>query len=291
LRREGIVVVGAGPAGCAAAVQCARLGARPLVVDRRGRGGGLVENGFRIENYPGLEPLPGPAFAELLRGHLDRFGLAVERVSVLGVEQDGADLLLRTDGGTIGARAVILAPGTLPLPLGVDGEAALDGSLVFCEVRDLLAAVPRPKRVVVVGGGEAACDYALTLARAGARVTIAVRGDALRARGRLTDLVAAEPGVALATSTTVLAIGDAGGRVRLAVRSRGGSGELEADAALVAVGRRSAAPKLVPPLTAHRGLFIAGDARLGSLGQVGCAVGDGLLAAAEAVRAASSGQA
>lgn len=255
-----------------------------------------MENGHCIENYPGLAPLPGPAFAELLRSHLARFGVAVERAAVLGVEQSDEGLAVRTDGGIVTARAVILAPGTIPLPLGVDGEDALAGSLVFYEVRDLLEALPRPSEIVVIGGGEAACDSALTLAGAGARVTIAVRGGALRVRGRLLDLVAAEPRIAMTTGTRAVALAPAGRRARLTMQSGGGSEELLSDAILVAVGRRSAAPALVslpdaagrgPILTRLPGLFIAGDARLGSLGQAGTAVGDGLLAAAEAVRTAS----
>ena len=53
MREEPIVVVGAGPAGCAAAVQCARLGVRPLLLDRMGEAGGLVRNGYLIDKRTG----------------------------------------------------------------------------------------------------------------------------------------------------------------------------------------------------------------------------------------------
>ena len=55
MRREQVVIIGAGPGGCSAAIQCKRLGLEPLVFDRSGRAGGLIENAYAVENYPGLE--------------------------------------------------------------------------------------------------------------------------------------------------------------------------------------------------------------------------------------------
>lgn len=287
------VVVGAGPAGCAAAVQCARLGAPVRLFDRSGRAGGLIANGFLVENYPGLErPLPGPAFAARLAEHLSRFGVEVERDRLLGLEPDGGGWSCRFDGAVVRCRSAILCTGTVARPFAVDGDPGLVQRAVFHEARELLAAIPSPRRVIVIGGGEAAFDYALTLADGGAEVTIAIRGAAPRARGRLARLVAENPSIRVARATRVTALDETEDRVLARAISEGREERWEADGILAAVGRIGTAEELaaalvddapVLPLTPRPGLFICGDARSGSLGQAGIAVGDGLRAAAGAV--------
>lgn len=291
MRGERVVIVGAGPAGVAAAVQCVRLGVTPRLFDRTGAAGGLVENAFSIENYPGLEgPLDGPGLVVKLRAHLARFGLGVERAEVTAITRDGDDFRVESGAGEVRARAVIVSSGTEPLRLGFPNEREYEGRTVFYDVRSLLRRHPRPREVVVAGGGEAACDYALTLSSAGAAVHMAVRSDRLKARGRLADAVRRAEAVQVSFETVCEGIRT----LPTAVRLRGGARgmmEQSADALLVAVGRRSTAAGLLgsgngpPPAgdESRRGLFIAGDARHGGLGQVGMAVGDGIRAATEAV--------
>lgn len=295
MHTEQIVVVGAGPAGCAAAVQCKRLGETPLLLDRTGRAGGLLANACSIENYPGLKPLPGPIFAEKLAAHLARFELPIARGEVTTLVPTEEGLVIRGDFGEVQARCVILAIGTNPLALGIPGAAELTGSGMFYEVSTLLAAVDAPRRVLVIGGSEAALDYALSLAGAGARVTILVRGPALRAgRGRLVSLVRRNPMIELVLETIPRRVGREGRGIVLETAGTQGRTRERADALLAAIGRWSAAEALLnrlnidpqgPIRTSRPGLFVAGDARLGSLGQIGMAVGDGLAAATAAVTA------
>jgi thioredoxin reductase (NADPH) len=284
VRAVDLVVVGAGPAGVAAAVQAARLGVVPEILDRTGHAGGLVEAGFLIENYPGLdEPLPGPAFAARLGAHLRRFGLAVAREAVTRVEPRGERWLVRSDGGERLAAAVILCAGTRPRAWSVPGAERV-AALVFDDVRPLLGGPVGARRVLVAGGGEAAFDYALSLARAGIEATILVRGDAPRAGGRLLSLAAAEPRIRVETATRIAALEPAADGVAVVLETPRGTERRTADAVLTAVGRESALGDLLPgPFQSAPGLFVCGDARLGSLGQAGIAVGDGLAAAPMAV--------
>jgi len=291
------VIVGAGPAGVAAAVQCQRLGVSPRLIDRTGTAGGLIVNGYLVENYPGLEePLPGPAFGARLGNHLARFGVSVEQGELRGVGAAAEGWRLDVDGDELLTETLILATGTAPRNLAL-GPDPVVGARLFYEVRELLGAVARPRRVLVVGGGEAAFDYGLTLARVGARVEIAIRGPAPRARGRLLEL-AAEASIRVRPGTSLVALeaGDGGVAARLA--TAGGEASERVDAVLAAVGRRSTAPELLGEvlggddarsLTPKPGLFICGDGRSGSLGQAGIAVGDGLVAAALAVQRAVGG--
>jgi thioredoxin reductase (NADPH) len=283
-----VAVVGAGPAGCAAAVQCRRLGLEVALLDRTGGAGGLVANAFRVENYPSLPPSDGRAVARMLGAHLERWAIPVERGEVSSMVQRDGHFTLEGSFGCLTARQVILAVGTRPVRLGLDGGSACEGAGLFYEVNRLLAVHPRPSRAVVIGGGEAALDYALSLARAGARVTVLVRGGQVRACRRLQELVAAEPAILIRTGTTVVAMERRAAGFQLVATGEDGRVEYRCDATVAALGRRSAAEELLEAAgvgptrevgTGLPGLFVAGDARLGSLGQVGIAVGDGLLSA------------
>jgi thioredoxin reductase (NADPH) len=267
---ERIVIIGAGPAGCAAAVQCKRLGVEPRLLDRTGRAGGLIANAHRVENYPGLEPSDGPTFVARLQAHIARFGIEVVSGTVTGLEASPRRFVVRDSSGTLTPASVILAVGTTPLPLEIPGARDLRDDLLFYEVRDVLTAHRTPRHVLVIGGGEAALDYALTLARAGARVTILVRGDGVQVCRPLVEGVSREPAIRVLSRRETVSL----------------------KPAVAAIGRRSAASSLLRDVacdarghavTLRGGLYLAGDARSGTLGQVGMAVGDGLAAAAAAV--------
>jgi thioredoxin reductase len=285
MRAERIVIVGAGPGGCSAAVQCSRLGITPLLLDKTGEAGGLVANAWSMENYPGIEPLDGPAYVRLLRAHLERFGLDVEPADVMALRMAPGGLVLDTGSGSIRTKAAILAVGTLPRRLDLPGAENLS-----YEVRHLL--VRRPGRAVVIGGGEMAFDYSLSLARAGAEVAVLVRGAAPRARGRLACFVENEPRISILLEAEALSLARGEKGIMAAVAQPGGRREIACDGAVAAIGRRSALAALESGLdlsttgmifTRVPGLFVIGDARLGSLGQTGIAVGDGLEAAMQAV--------
>jgi thioredoxin reductase (NADPH) len=289
------VIIGAGPAGVSAAVQCQRLGVTPCLLDRDGQAGGLIANAFRIENLAGVAPCDGPGMAERLRESLSRFSLAVERAVVARVGHAPTGLLVEGSMGLVVANAVILAPGTRPLSLDVPGISAA-ATRVFFEVRDLLRQVARPASALVIGGGEAAFDYALSLAAAGASVTVVMRSGSPRACRRLADAVAGEPAITVRAGTTPRTYTEGPASVALEVDTPEGEICLRAEGLLVAIGRVSRAPDLLDPgfgsvnggkILPFPGvpLFIAGDARHGGLGQLAMAFGDGLAAAARAVDA------
>lgn len=314
-----IIIIGAGPAGCAAAGQCTRLGVAPLLLDRTGAPGGLLANAWRIENYPGVGPTDGAGFTEHLRAFLNRFAVEVHRGDLQSIEATAQRMILRGSfdlpapeaGGSetldaLSAECVILAPGTQPKKPAIPGLAQLEDTAVFYEVRRLLEQAPNCGQVAILGGGEAACDYALTLAQQGAEVTMLLRDQSLRARGRLARWIQESPAITVRAGVVLTGVEkaeapSAGGktapclRLDLANRPReaDNTGSLEVDALLIAVGRRSAAEDLLTGLGLKLAgdiqmedprILLAGDARTGTLGQIGMAVGDGLAAAMAAVR-------
>jgi len=288
-RYPDVVVVGAGPGGCAAAVQCRRLGLDTLLVDRAGRPGGLIANAWRVENYPGVPPVDGPGFVALLAAHLERFGIQVVEEEVLAVRPG---LVVEGTRTSWRPRAVVLAVGTAALELDLPGAAG--SRHVFTEVRALLER--SPDRAVVVGGGEAALDQALSLSASGTRVTVMVRAERLASTGRLPEAVRADRRIEVRLGCALRGLHATGNAVEVEVEDGGATEWIVADGVLAAIGRRPLTSELIGDLdlepldgvhTAVPGLFVVGDARLGGLGQAGVAVGDGLnaaLAAAAEVR-------
>ena len=290
MRSAEVVIIGAGPAGISAAVQCKRLGIVPILLDRTGEPGGLVKNAYLIENYPGLEkPLNGPEYVELLKRYIRRFEIPVEKRGVLSISREENSYVLSCDEDIIKTEAVILATGTEPRRLDIPfDERALEG-LVFYEVRNLLSGRRKPGNVLVIGSGEAACDYAMTLASAGADVNLFARGKKLKIRGHLAAYIGQTPGIRVSYDVSCLEISALReNTVEIIARTKNGKMiKNNFNAVLIAVGRCSAAQSLFTDDNSTTsnwpGLFIAGDARFGSLGQLGMAVGDGIRAAIAAV--------
>lgn len=278
-----VTVVGAGPAGCGAAVQSLRLGLEVTLLDSTGRAGGLVEEARLIENYPGLpEPVPGHQFADRLREWIKAAGISLRRFHVDSVAREDHLFAVMGDGGMLLSRSVIIASGTVPdsFSIPVRGGAVIHRSII--ELKDA-----PPERAVIIGGGEAALDYALNLLDRGSRVTVMVRGSRLKASGRLREEALSREGMTFLYNTSPVSASSSQGVVHLVVQTEGEQISIDTDALIAAVGRRPRLPVLRmgcrhAPGRVHtsvEGLFIAGDASLGTLGQSSIAAGQGVRAA------------
>ena len=176
-----VTVIGAGPAGCAAAVQCGRLGLDVILVDACGKAGGLIREARLIENYPGLEkPLAGPEFAQRLISILSAHDLQIRCFLADSMVKCNDIFKISGNDECIRSRSVIAATGTVPkdFSLKINGNVRIHRSVLEL-IRQL------PKRTVIVGGGEAALDYALNLSDSGSSVSVLVRSSRLSAGGNL----------------------------------------------------------------------------------------------------------
>ena len=177
-----IAVVGAGPGGMTAAIYSSRARLATVVLERN-TAGGIMSVTERIENYPGFpEGITGFELAEKMKQQAGQFGAELREITgVLALEQraDGA-WRVTTDEDTLVARAVILSPGVEARKLGVPGEAEFMGRGVsYCATCD--GPLYRDKEVVVIGGGNAAVEEGMFLARFASTVHVVHRRDALRA--------------------------------------------------------------------------------------------------------------
>lgn len=274
-----LLIVGTGPAGASCALEAVRAGLDLALVGDEPPGG-LVPAARRIDNLAGLPGISGRELAERLAAQLAERGVAVRRGRVVALHR-AADLFHAEldDGARPVARTICLAAGTVPRawPPAAGRDVPRDARSWPAELQDV--------RVVVVGGGEAALDTALTARDRGAHVVVLVRGPAPHGNPAL--LAEAERlGVELRCGVDVQALGgEAGGwRVELADGSR-----VEAEQAAVCTGReprvelaaglglRGLEPDVVQP--AVPGLFCAGDLIRGRERYVATALGDGQRAA------------
>jgi thioredoxin reductase (NADPH) len=183
-----VIIIGGGPAGLSAALWCDDLGLETLLLEKTSEfGGQLLRVYNRIENYLGIDAENGLEMR-------DRFLLQTgkrEFLRKLETEVLATDLKNRTvslkDGETFRAKAVIIATGTGRRRLGIPGEEAFkDRGIVESGRKD--PEVAAGKRVLIVGGGDAAVENALILSETAERVFICHRRAEFTARDEFTGL-------------------------------------------------------------------------------------------------------
>jgi thioredoxin reductase (NADPH) len=189
---ERVVIVGGGPAGLASAVYAARSGLTPLVI-APSMGGQLQGKGVDVENYPGLHNMTGPAVIASMRLQAAHFGAVFEEDFVVSIDASSRPLKVVTNAtGAIKTHSIIVATGADSKWLDIPGEYELRGGGVSsCATCDGFLFSGR--HVVVVGGGDAAMEDALVLARTSKKVTLIHRRDSFRASKVLADRVKNHP--------------------------------------------------------------------------------------------------
>jgi thioredoxin reductase len=159
---------------------------------------------------------------------------------------------------------------------------------VYLSGESLFEMTNKPSHVVVVGGGECALDYSLSLQSYGCDTHVLVRGSSLKAAARLIAEAERKKGIHFHFHTSVHGIYKGVLGVRVKIEGPSGCKELKTDAVMIAIGQESNAASLVRGLTVCSKeriatelsrLYIVGDARTTTLGQVGISVGDGIAAA------------
>jgi thioredoxin reductase (NADPH) len=188
-----VVIVGAGPAGMAAALYTGRAKLRTLILDRMGAGGGQLLNTELIEDYPGFKSITGEGMARAFEEQIQQFGVEITWGEVVGIEARGNRRVVRTDDGAeYVAKTVIVCTGGLPRKLGVPGEQELAGRGVsYCAICD--GAFFKNEVLAVVGGGDSAVEEATFLTRYGQKVYIVHRRDEWRAQKLLQDRALSNP--------------------------------------------------------------------------------------------------
>jgi thioredoxin reductase (NADPH) len=210
--RYEIIIVGAGPAGQAAALYAGRSRIPTLVLER-GIAGGQLWNTAEVEDYPGFEHIMGPELAERMQRHAEKFGARFETAEVEAIGVDGDDRVVRTvDDREFRAPAVIVTAGGQARKLGVPGEEEFAGKGVsYCAVCD--GAFFEGAEIAVVGGGDSAVEEGTFLTRYGSRVHLIHRRGDYRAQPILVEQMRATGKVEEILDTVVEEVHGSDGRV------------------------------------------------------------------------------
>ena len=312
-----VVIVGAGPAGLAAAVYGASEGLKTLIIERQAPGG-QAGSSSRIENYLGFPTgLSGSELTHRAWTQATRLGaelMAPQEVTSLAV-QDGYKLLTLRDKSQVRARAVVLTMGVSYRTLEVPGLARLSGAGVYYGAARTEARSCSAQPVFVVGGGNSAGQAAMYLSGFASRVYLVTRGESLVASmsAYLIEQLAQTANVEILPRTQVReACGD--GSLEAVVLQAEGQEPVRypARALFIFIGTRPSTEWISPlalcdskgflltgrelladprfvslwpePRAPHLletsvpGLFAAGDGRAGAMARVASAVGEGSMA-------------
>ena len=314
-----LTIIGAGPAGLAAAVYAASEGLRAMAVEALAPGGQAGTTSM-IENYLGFpQGISGSELATRATAQARRFGAEVLLARrLIDITRDGPGYVAwLSDGTTVRSRAILVASGVEWRRLEIPGIAELLGSSIYFGAGPSEAVTCTGCRVAIVGGGNSAGQAVVRFSRYAEHVTLLVRGPSLEASMSqyLISQVRKLGNVEVRTNTEVIDT-DADSRLRALMVSSGGSvTRLPADALFVCIGGvprtngvanvrlaldragyvhtgagiSSAAGALdgwqlsrqpLPLETNLPGLFAAGDVRSGSIKRCAAAIGEGSMAVA-----------
>ena len=294
------IVVGAGPAGMAAAIYLQRAGLSPLLLEM-GEPGGLLREANLVENYPGFPGgIRGADMAALMVKQARDVGVTIAKERAERISLRKGKFVIKTDRKERASKTLIVATGTRSKSIRLKGLSALPGKRLFYGIDSIPRAGLRRSLVLVVGGGDAAFDYGLNLRGNGCKVTILTRSPPrcltlLQAR-------AEQAGIEVRIGFVPKSVSERRGRVVLSCSHDRKLVELVGDYVLVACGREpnlellrdsdlgASVAREGPPMTNVPGLFLVGDAVRESCRQTGIAVGDGILAAMLAERYIKGGK-
>lgn len=151
MKSEQIIIIGGGPAGCACAIQLKRYGFDPLIIEKESIGG-LIKNAWRMDNYLGYHAgISGVKMVEELQRHIHRFDIRIQNSEVRIQNYLGEGFVGECDGEEYFSKYLVIATGTKAKHSG-------EGYTEVFPIRDVKA-----KRIAIVGAGDAAFDYAMTL--------------------------------------------------------------------------------------------------------------------------------
>jgi thioredoxin reductase (NADPH) len=308
-----LLVVGAGPAGLAAAVYGASEGLRTLVVEMVAVGG-QAAGSSRIENYLGFPTgISGGDLTQRAVVQAEKFGAHLTSpCAAASLREAAGHLVVRlSDGTEVAGRAVIVASGASYRRLDAARLADFEGNGVYYAATEMEARLCAGSPVVVAGGGNSAGQAALFLAASGSPVTVVIRGHDLGASMSryLVDRIEAEARIDVRTNTRITALDGDSTLTSVRVTTEGVDAVLPCAALFSFIGADPSTGWLsgcavldehdfvltdrslgeehlagrwealgrrpLPFETSYPGLFAAGDVRAGSTKRVAAAVGEG----------------
>jgi len=302
MQKFDVTIIGAGPAGMAAAIYVSRAALSTLVIDEASAGG-QVKTTHQVANYPGfVEPITGHELADNMRKQAEKYGTKFKLAADITALHltDSEKWVELDDENKYTAEFIIIATGSSPRMLNIPGEEEYKGSGVsYCATCD--GEFYKDKDIFVIGGGNSAMEESLLLLQFAKSITVIHQFDKLQAEKITADKVITNPKVNIMWSHEPRSFGKKGDKMVVEVEDLKTSKRisLERDGIFIFVGLvpNSAFLKDIPlKLTEHgyittslqmetniKGVYAAGDVRDKRHRQITTAVGEGTIAALEII--------
>lgn len=289
------IIIGSGPAGLTAAIYAARACLSVLVLEKEFVSGGQVVNTYEVDNYPGYRGISGFDLGMKFREHAEKLDVEFVMEAVERVDLEKEEKIIYTDQSEYHGRTVILAMGASHRKLEVRGEEDFSGMGVsYCATCD--GAFFKGRTVAVIGGGDAAAEDAIYLAKGCEHVYVIHRRNTMRAAAILQDQLKGCENVTFLWDTEITRIVGEEHVEGLWMKhvKTGEERMLDLDGVFIAVGM-TPETEIVSKLlqtdetgyivagedtaTSQPGIFAAGDIRTKALRQIITAAADGANAA------------
>jgi len=278
---EQVIIIGGGPAGSACAVQLKRYGIDPLILEKE-KPGGLIRNAWRVDNYPGYpKGISGRKLAGKVRKHLKRFNIKFAKCEVRSAMYLDERFEIITDEAGYSCDHLVVASGTRPRK--VFDYPANAAHLVYHEVYPLIGS--KDKTVAIIGAGDAAFDYAMSLAGKN-RVEIYNRGKEIKCIPALLKIATANAFINYTDNMELERLEANNNILRLYFKNSVSKEPILFDYIIFAAGRVPELSFLTTELINNLGqleqdgrLYVIGDVKNGMVRQTSVAIGDGVKAA------------
>jgi thioredoxin reductase (NADPH) len=266
----------------ACAIQLKRMGLEPVVIEKN-RPGGMLLNANRIENYPGFPGgIPGMELSELVVRQYDLFNIETILDEILSISYVDDYFLLKGASTAYQTQKLVIASGTRPVIPQMIKPEWLDSGLIHFDISELLRM--QRKTIGIIGAGDAAFDYALSMAEKGNSVIIFNRGNEIKALKVLVENVFINNNIKYFENTLLKRLeilSDKG--LKAILNSASGNSIYSLDYLIFATGRipedeffRESLKRNTPNLLKERRLYLIGDLVNDNFRQVSIAVGQGI---------------
>lgn len=293
-----LIIIGAGPAGLTAAIYASRANLDTLVLEKDVIGG-QVRLSYTIENYPGFECIKGNELADQMEQQATALGATIDEFDFIeSVSLKDEEKIIETGDYIYKPKAVIIATGATPKKLPIPSEKKYLGKGIhYCGVCD--GAGYKDEVIAVVGGGNAALEEAMFLAKLAKKVILIRRYDFFRAEAKVIEAVEKTPNIEIMYNWDLVDV--AGERfVETALLKNTQTNEMKEIPLKAVFGYIGTEPKTdlfreylaltesgyiignESMETSVKGVYVAGDVREKEFRQITTAVADGTIAALKA---------
>lgn len=302
-KKYDLIIIGAGPAGLAAAIYAARADLSVLVIDESAPAGGVVKTTSMIANYPGFkEPIPGQDLSENMFEQAKNFGVKFEfATEITKMElEDGIKRMELEGEEWVETENIIVATGNKPRSLNLPGETEYKGmGISYCATCD--GDFYKGKDIIVIGGGNSAMMESLLLIKLVKSITVIHQFDTLQAEKITADKILAHDNVKVLWHHEPRAFKKNGDKMIVTVENLETKErfDIERDGIFIFVGmvpnnnlirkspinlsERGYIPTDELMHTNIKGVYAVGDIRVKKYAQITIAVSDGTIAALEVI--------